>query len=216
MAIEAKRSERLDLAAPPPDGFVYAPEFITRDEEDSLLGAIKVLPLQEAKYKSYTAKRRIISFGASYDFDTNELSAAPPPPGFLMPLRGKVADWLGLPAERFAHVLVTEYRPATALGWHRDTPQFATVVGVSLGGWCRMRFRPYPPRKGTKQPVYALELEPRSAYVLQGNVRWRWQHSIPMTKNLRYSVTFRTLSTNEKIASRGLAGDSPDLWSYDG
>jgi alkylated DNA repair dioxygenase AlkB len=187
-------SERLHLATPPPDGFVYASEFITVAEEEALLHAIKDLPLREAKYKSYTAKRRIVSFGSSYDFDTNEFSPAPPPPEFLTPLREKVADWLRTPAEHFAHTLVTEYQPGTALGWHRDIPQFAIVVGISLGGWCRMRFRPYPHRKGTKQPVFALELEPRSAYVLQGNVRWRWQHSIPTTKNLRYSVTFRTLS----------------------
>jgi DNA oxidative demethylase len=39
----------------------------------------------------------------------------------------------------------------------------------------------------------AVELEPRSAYVLSGKARWSWQHSIPSTKDLRYSVTFRTL-----------------------
>jgi alkylated DNA repair dioxygenase AlkB len=39
----------------------------------------------------------------------------------------------------------------------------------------------------------AIELAPRSAYVLAGKARWSWQHSIPATKALRYSVTFRTL-----------------------
>jgi hypothetical protein len=28
---------------------------------------------------------------------------------------------------------------------------------------------------------------------MQGDARWRWQHSIAPTKALRYSVTFRTL-----------------------
>jgi alkylated DNA repair dioxygenase AlkB len=37
------------------------------------------------------------------------------------------------------------------------------------------------------------ELAPRSAYVLSGRARWSWQHSIPATNELRYSVTFRTL-----------------------
>ena len=37
------------------------------------------------------------------------------------------------------------------------------------------------------------ELEPRSAYVLGGAARSGWEHSIPPTKSLRYSVTFRTL-----------------------
>ena len=34
---------------------------------------------------------------------------------------------------------------------------------------------------------------PRSVYALTGAARWSWQHSIPATKDLRYSVTFRTL-----------------------
>ena len=38
-----------------------------------------------------------------------------------------------------------------------------------------------------------IELGPRSAYVLSGKARWSWQHSIPAAKDLRYSVTFRTL-----------------------
>ena len=28
--------------------------------------------------------------------------------------------------------LVTEYAPGAAIGWHRDRPVFADVVGVSL------------------------------------------------------------------------------------
>ena len=41
--------------------------------------------------------------------------------------------------------------------------------------------------------VVALELEPRSAYVMQATIRWGWQHSIPPGKTERYSVTYRTL-----------------------
>ena len=59
-------------------------------------------------------------------------------------------------------------------------------------GQCRMRFRPYPPRADKRDGVFALTLEPRSAYVLQRDARWRWQHMIPPTPELRYSITFRT------------------------
>jgi len=87
-------------------------------------------------------------------------------------------------------VLVTEYRPGTPLGWHRDAPEYERVAGVSLGGWARMRLRRYP---AGKDKSLALELAPRSAYQMQGAARWQWQHSIPATKELRYSITFRTL-----------------------
>ena len=107
-------------------------------------------------------------------------------------LRAKVARRLSVAAEAFSHALVTEYRPGTALGWHRDVPDFALVVGISLGTPCRMRFRPYPPRRGAA--VFALELAPRSLYVLAGEARWQWQHGIAPTPGLRHSITFRTLS----------------------
>ena len=108
-------------------------------------------------------------------------------------MREKVAAWVGLPAEDFRHALITEYRAGSALGWHRDTPEFGVVVGVSLATPTRMRFRPYPPAKGRDPRAFALMVEPRSAYVMQRDARWKWQHSIPATKALRYSITFRTM-----------------------
>jgi alkylated DNA repair dioxygenase AlkB len=101
---------------------------------------------------------------------------------------------MGLAPADFVTALVEEYSPGTPLGWHRDAPDYERVAGVSLGGWARMRLRPHrrnaPP--GSDKPL-ALELAPRSAYQMTGAARWQWQHSIPATKELRYSITFRTL-----------------------
>jgi alkylated DNA repair dioxygenase AlkB len=55
-----------------------------------------------------------------------------------------------------------------------------------------MQFRPYAAKMARKARI-ALDLAPRSAYVMQDEIRWKWQHHIPATKELRYSVTFRTL-----------------------
>jgi alkylated DNA repair dioxygenase AlkB len=173
-----------------PDGLRYEREFISPEDEAALLEDIKRLPLQEAKYKAYTAKRRIAVFGSAYDFETYQLGPAPPIPPFLHPLRRKVASLISVSEESFPHTLINEYRPGVQLGWHRDVPEFELVVGVSLAGACRMRFRPYPPKKGAK--VFVLDLEPRSVYVLRDEIRWRWQHSVAPTRELRYSVTFRT------------------------
>ena len=153
---------------------------------------IATLPLEEARYKDYTAKRRAVSFGFDYDFSYSALRPAPDIPEILLPLRGRVAAWLRVPPDAIRHALVAEYRPGTALGWHRDVPDFELVCGISLAAAARMRFRPFPPT-GNRKEVLSLELAPRSAYVLRGDARWRWQHSIPPTKALRYSVTFRTL-----------------------
>jgi alkylated DNA repair dioxygenase AlkB len=179
-----------------PSGFVYMPEFVSREEERVLLEGIAAVELREAAYKEYTAKRRVASFGAGYDFDANELTPAPSLAPFLLPLRDKVSAWVGIAAESFGYALVAEYRPGTQLGWHRDVPQFEMVVGVSLAGTARMRQRPYPPRPRAR--ILVLDLEPRSAYVLKEEARWGWQHSIAPTPQLRYSITFRTRREKNK------------------
>jgi alkylated DNA repair dioxygenase AlkB len=161
-------------------GFDYRPEFISPAEERALLDAIGALEFTNAHYKEYTAKRRIVVYDAAV-------------PGFLKPLRAGIAAWLGMAEDDFRHALVSEYRPGTGVGWHRDMPDFAVVAGVSLAAPARMRFRPYPPGKPAAREVLGLDLEPRSAYVLRNDVRWRWQHSIAPTAALRYSVTFRTV-----------------------
>jgi len=177
-----------------PEGFVFQPDFISPDEERALLDEIARLPLEAAKYKQYTARRRIAYFGFGYDFTANRLGVAPPAPAFLEPLRDKVAAWMSLAPQALEQALVTQYRRGTPLGWHRDAPDFGRVAGVSLGGWARMRLRRYPAAKDT--PI-VLELAPRSAYQMQGPARWQWQHSIPATRELRYSITFRTLARRD-------------------
>ncbi|OAI51674.1 hypothetical protein AYO46_07605 [Betaproteobacteria bacterium SCGC AG-212-J23] len=164
-----------------PDGLVYEPEFIAAADEAALLSEIRALPLEEARYREYTAKRRVAIFDA--------------PPAFLVPLRERLADWLKLPSAMLSYTLVNEYRPGTALGWHRDSPEFESVAGLSLGTACRLRFRPWPHVKGRNGDALDLLLEPRSAYIMRGTVRWAWQHSVPAVKTLRYSITFRSART---------------------
>jgi alkylated DNA repair dioxygenase AlkB len=175
--VSAAQGQLFGSATPLPEGFTYVEEFISLAEERTLLAAMAALPLEEARYKDYTARRRIALFEEGM-------------PEFLLPLRDRIAAWLGVPAAALRHALVNEYRPGTPLGWHRDAPAYERVAGVSLGTPARMRLRPYPPAKAQ---VLNLQLAPRSAYRMQGPARWSWQHSIPATKALRYSITFRTL-----------------------
>lgn len=162
-----------------PIGLSYTPDFIGADAENELLRAIREVPMHDAQYYEYTAKRRVASFGASYDFESRQLHDAAPVPEFLIPLRRRLAEYVALSEGAFAQTLITEYRAGTPLGWHRDALNYELVAGVSLGGRCRMRFRPYPPRRGRDPKAFALELDPRSMYVMRDDVRWKWQHSIP-------------------------------------
>jgi alkylated DNA repair dioxygenase AlkB len=175
-----------------PAGLTYRDEFVSHDEERELLGHIRELPLREARYQQYTARRRTVNYGFSYDFTHQRKDPAPPIPEFLAPLRARAAQWAGIAPEDFVQALVAEYSPGTPLGWHRDVPDFELIVGISLGGVARIRFRPYPWKPERRKEVFALELQPRSAYILRDAARWGWQHSIPPTKVLRHSITFRT------------------------
>ena len=186
-----------------PAGWAYREDFIGVDEEAELLDTIAALPLHEARYKGYTARRRVVHFGFAYDYDDNRLLPSEPLPPSLEPLRAKVAAWIGEPADALVSALVAEYRPGVPLGWHRDVPDYETVVGVSLAGQGRMRFRRYPPVAPKKADVLSLELAPRSAYVLRAQARWGWQHSVAPTPSLRYSITFRTASRRRERGSTG-------------
>ncbi|GFE83920.1 2OG-Fe(II) oxygenase [Steroidobacter agaridevorans] len=187
-----KQVEIFPQALPP--GLSYREDFISVDEERQLLSEIQRLALKESQYRQYTARRRTVNYGFSYDFTHLQSKPAPPIPEFLTPLRARAAQWADVRPENFVQALIAEYQPGTPLGWHRDVPDFEVVVGISLAGTARLRFRPYPWSPEKKSQVFALELAPRSAYILRDQARWGWQHHVPPTKELRYSITFRTAS----------------------
>lgn len=175
-----------------PNGFIYRPEFLTEEEEEILLAYIENLPLEHPSLRDHEAKRRIMSFGWGFNFRTGKLIPGPPLPRFLSRTQTKIAKWLDIPPTRVAEALVTEYTPGSAISWHIDNESFEKIVGISLQGWCRLRLRPLRGLRDKKE-VVTLEVEPRSAYIMQGKARWEWQHSIAPVEALRYSITFRTL-----------------------
>jgi alkylated DNA repair dioxygenase AlkB len=180
-------------AAALPAGFRYHEDFLARSEEAALLTAIGRLPFAHARYKAWTANRRVVSYGGRYDFSLGELLPEAPVPPFLRELRSAVARFADIDGERLTHTLVAEYAAGTQLGWHRDVPEFELVVGVSLLGPARLRLRPYPHQPGSGRRPLGIELAPRSIYALRDEARWGWQHAISPTPGLRYSITFRTL-----------------------
>jgi alkylated DNA repair dioxygenase AlkB len=175
-----------------PPGMRYERDFLSAEEEVRWTAFAQSLPLKEMNYKGYEARRRVMSFGGKYDYVRNKLEDGPPIPTELDPLRDRVASWLGVDVAAFTQVLVAEYREGTPLGWHRDVPDFEDVVGVSLLSAAVLRFRPYPPDSPKKADILKIPVAPRSIYLLRGSARWEWQHSVPPTPALRYSITFRT------------------------
>jgi alkylated DNA repair dioxygenase AlkB len=181
-----------------PDGFMYRNDFISVDEETHLVAEISRVEFSTFEMRGVVARRRVAFFGSTYDAGA---AATRPLPGFLMPLRVKVAAWAGVDADAFAMALVNEYPPGAPIGWHRDAPQYGIVAGVSLLSSCRMKFRPYvrpgahatSPPGGRRLATHEAALERRSGYLMTGESRNAYEHHIPAVTTLRYSITFRTM-----------------------
>jgi alkylated DNA repair dioxygenase AlkB len=174
-----------------PSGFRYRPELISQADEDGLIARVRELPFRDFEFHGYTGKRRVVSFGWHYDFSGRRLLKADDIPDYLLKLREVAASFGGMEPEEFQHVLVTEYGPGAGIGWHRDKAVFGEVVGVSLLSPCVFRMRRKVSEK--KWGRANLVAEPRSAYLLSGPARSEWEHSIPQTEALRYSITFRNV-----------------------
>jgi alkylated DNA repair dioxygenase AlkB len=174
-----------------PEGFRYQQEMIGPVDEDRLLTHVRELPFRDFEFHGYTGKRRVVSFGWHYDFSGCGLQKADDIPEYLLPLRAAAATFANLHPDEFQHVLVTEYGPGAGIGWHRDKAVFGEVVGISLLSPCVFRMRRAIAKK--KWERMKLVLEPRSVYYLSGPARYEWEHSIPQTETLRYSITFRNV-----------------------
>jgi alkylated DNA repair dioxygenase AlkB len=177
-------------AAEEPAGLVYRPGLVTADEEAALLGELAELRFDPVVLHGRAARRTARHFGYAYDYSARTATPGEPPPAWVLPARGRAAALAGVAPEELAQVLVLRYPPGATIGWHRDAAAFGTVVGISLAAPCRLRFQR---GTGPARCVWEVLLEPRSGYVLAGAARTSWEHSIPATKALRYSITFRTL-----------------------
>ncbi len=173
-----------------PEGLVFVPEFLTTAEESELLAFITAIEFRTLQMHGVTAKRRIKQFGLHYAFESYKLTPADPVPAEFAGIGARSAAFAGIDPSAWAEILVTEYTAGAGIGWHRDAPAFGIVAGVSLGASCRMRFQT---GSGAARLTSAIELPPRSIYLLTGEARTKWQHMIPPTRDLRYSITFRTV-----------------------
>jgi alkylated DNA repair dioxygenase AlkB len=172
-----------------PEGLRYAADFISPEVERELIAHIAALPLQPFQFGQYQGKRRVASFGFRYDYTERRLREADFIPDWLGPLIKRV-EAFGGPQTEIAQVLCTEYDTGVGIGWHRDKPQFDRVFGLSLGSPCKFRFRR---AAGDKWERFTLDARPRSIYMLSGDARQIWEHSIPAVEAPRYSITLRTM-----------------------
>jgi alkylated DNA repair dioxygenase AlkB len=173
-----------------PQGLSHVEAFISPADEGDLISHVSALPLQPFQFGAFEGKRRVASFGFSYDYTSQRLQPAAPIPPWLGPLIERVEAYGG-PGTQIAQVLCTEYDTGVGIGWHRDKPHFGRIFGLSLGSPCKLRFR----RKvDDRWRRFTLAAAPRSLYMMSGEARRIWEHSIPAVDATRYSVTLRTMA----------------------
>jgi alkylated DNA repair dioxygenase AlkB len=192
------------VASDLPEGFVYQPALLDESEERELAGHLEGLDFAAVTMRGQVARRRAKHFGWIYGYESWRITPGPPIPEFLSTVRRRVAQLAGVSPDALAEVLVNAYPAGAGIGWHRDAPQFGVVIGVSLLSECRLRFQR---GRGAARQARAALIAPRSAYVLDGAARYEWQHSVPPTKSLRYSVTFRTLRDRTTAGRTGPLGE---------
>ncbi|HEY4305087.1 MAG TPA: alpha-ketoglutarate-dependent dioxygenase AlkB [Gemmatimonadaceae bacterium] len=173
-----------------PEGFRYAAKVLSVEQEQELVDDIRPLPFKEFEFHGYLGKRRIVSYGWKYNYETRTLSPSREIPDFLLKVRDIAARFAEMPAEDLQQILVTEYSAGAAIGWHRDKGEFGQIVGISLVSPCVFRLRR---KDGATWERASIIAEPRSAYLMSGPSRSVWEHSIPPVDALRYSITLRNL-----------------------
>lgn len=180
-------------------GLDYRDDFVTRDEERALLEQLQLMDLAPFRFQGWTGNRKTQSYGWRYDFDDANFQPTEPFPTWLEPIRERAAAFAGVEPSDIAHALVARYDPGAGIGWHKDRSVFDRVVGVSLGSPAILRFRQ---RDGAAFRRVNVPVEPRSAYLLSGEARYDWEHRIVPGEELRFSITFRTMSAlgREKAA----------------
>jgi alkylated DNA repair dioxygenase AlkB len=172
-------------------GLTYRDDVITEAEEQVLIDRLDALDLAPFRFQGWLGNRKTQSFGWRYDFDDASFTPSEPIPDWLEPVRARAAAFAGIDPDDFVHALLARYDPGAGIGWHKDRDVFEQVVGISLRTLATLRFRQ---RTATGFRRASITLEPRSAYLLSGEARWEWEHRITPGDQLRFSITFRTLS----------------------
>jgi len=185
----------------PPDGFRLVEAFVPPDEEREILAGIEARTFRDVVMHGVVARRRVLHFGWTYGYESWRIEPGEALPPWLGGLRDRAATLGGIDPAALSQCLVSQYPPGAGIGWHRDAPMFGPVViGVSLAAPCRFKLR----RTIAGVPrVFEAQLAPRSAYVLAGEARQSWQHTIPPVRELRYSITFRTVRDPKRWTGEG-------------
>lgn len=147
---------------------IYIPEFISREQELSLLTL-----MEDEQMKPTSDRNRFYRWGCPTPY-SSELRDTKIPKKILE---------LKLPFD-YDSASMNEYYPSQTLDYHFDLPRSGNrIYIISLMNEGDLYFK-------RKETEFKVVLEPRSLCILHDELRWVWQHSA-RCKSRRYSIVLR-------------------------
>lgn len=198
---ESEKTVKIEIAGVP--GLIYWKNWLSAADEEKLLKDIDAHPWNSV------LSRRTQQYGYVYDYgavakqsvDESRLSMAQMLPASLQALADRLFKEKICPIKP-DQCIVNEYKAGQGINPHIDhTASFQDcIVSISLGSDVVMDFKSL--ERGDSKPVL---LNRRSAVVLSGDARYRWQHGIAqrevdqidgreIVRGRRVSITFRKVS----------------------
>ena len=173
-------------------GLALFPDAVSEAEERDLIALVDSADLKPFRFRGWTGSRLVSAYGLRFDHEHQRLEQGPDIPRELILLRDRLARSVGLQPDALVQALLTRYDPGAGINWHRDRPEYEKIIGLSLGSRSVLRLRKKTPDGAFKRTQ--VPLEPREAYLLSGEARRVWEHSIKPGATKRWSVTFRSLT----------------------
>jgi alkylated DNA repair protein alkB family protein 8 len=185
-----------------PPGLVIIPEWISGDEESQLMAEI------DSREWNTKIRRRVQHYGYTFEYSRLDVDKSCPPTS-IPDMCAKLLERQELNQEGYNQLTINEYSPGVGIASHCDTHSaFTDVIAVvSLLAPITIDFVSHDALKKV-----AVVIPSRSLFLMGGESRYGWRHSIasrksdkdPGTGSLtsrfrRVSLTFRNCSN--KICS---------------
>jgi alkylated DNA repair protein alkB family protein 8 len=187
-----------------PSGLRYVSEAISEDLAGELLAWLESSDTTGWFPVGGERSRRVMHFGYAYDYRSGSTTRpAGDMPDIILRLRDVISDTFDENFDenwQFDQCILNRYEPGQGIAAHIDSTQYGDVVACfTMGSGAEMEFT------HRELGVYKLYTEPRSLYVMTGDSRYVWRHSMRGRlsdpgngkRGIRYSITFRKVKTGD-------------------
>lgn len=194
-----------------PNGFYYFPNFLTSEEENQIMEYLN----NNSEWFSVipnTKSRKVIHYGYEYPYQMAALSKSNSNanlkkiqdiPEIFAKIIKKVYDIPNLitllDKYDFDQLIINKYDPGQGISPHIDSTKFfdKIIVCITIGSGINIEFQ-----KLNSNNKFEAYVEPKSLYVMSGDARYKWTHSISkknsdvhnnfiVPRKTRISLTFR-------------------------